>query len=197
MNVFSFSVTVTALLPDWFITAKFTHYQVLVDFDVALFMQKLSSETRYTRCTILKSIYCYCLQIWCSDYLITKSIGQCTCLTASTWMAFPVMNILWSIFRPDVQLIGSAEGMHQPASDVELDDVQFNPRLEEVLNNEQWVDDATWVHNGICFSTLSGFHSSNLVCMLHISCIWWRIWLGVEEVWHRPQISNLILKLQH
>ncbi|KAK7110517.1 transmembrane protein 98-like [Littorina saxatilis] len=45
--------------------------------------------------------------------------------------------------RPDVQLIGSAEGIYQPASDVELDDVQFNPRLEEVLNNEQWVDDAT------------------------------------------------------
>lgn len=45
--------------------------------------------------------------------------------------------------RPDVQLIGSAEGISQPASDVELDDVQFNPHLEEVLNNEQWVDDAT------------------------------------------------------
>ncbi|KAL8609335.1 hypothetical protein ACOMHN_048891 [Nucella lapillus] len=46
--------------------------------------------------------------------------------------------------RPDVQLIGgSSEGLQQPVSDVELDDVQFNPRLEEVLNNEQWVDDAT------------------------------------------------------
>ena len=54
-----------------------------------------------------------------------------------------MVNVLWSNRRPDVQLIGSAEGMHQPVSDVELDDVQFNPHLEEVLNNEQWVDDAT------------------------------------------------------
>ncbi|XP_076436547.1 transmembrane protein 98-like [Babylonia areolata] len=46
--------------------------------------------------------------------------------------------------RPDVQLIGgSTDGLQQPVSDVELDDVQINPRLEEVLNNEQWVDDAT------------------------------------------------------
>ena len=58
-------------------------------------------------------------------------------------MIFPVMNTLWPNCRPDVQLIGSAEGIQQPVSDVELDDVQFNPRLEEVLNNEQWVDDAT------------------------------------------------------
>nr|KAG5705128.1 hypothetical protein BaRGS_030845 [Batillaria attramentaria] len=45
--------------------------------------------------------------------------------------------------QPDVQLIGSADGIHQPVSDVEMDDVQFNPRLEEILNNEQWIDDAT------------------------------------------------------
>ena len=51
------------------------------------------------------------------------------------------------LYRPDVQLIGgSSEGIQQPVSDVEMDDVQFNPRLEEVLNNEQWVDDATWVY---------------------------------------------------
>jgi hypothetical protein len=47
------------------------------------------------------------------------------------------------MYRPDVQLIGSADGINQAVSDVELDDVQLNPRLEEVLNNEQWVDDAT------------------------------------------------------
>ncbi|PVD30621.1 hypothetical protein C0Q70_09894 [Pomacea canaliculata] len=45
--------------------------------------------------------------------------------------------------RPDVQLIGSADGISQLASDVEMDDVQFNPHLEEILDNEQWVDDAT------------------------------------------------------
>lgn len=47
--------------------------------------------------------------------------------------------------RPDVQLIGSADGISQLASDVEMDDVQFNPHLEEILDNEQWVDDATYV----------------------------------------------------
>lgn len=45
--------------------------------------------------------------------------------------------------QPDVHLIGAADGSHQSVSDVEMDDVQFNPRLEEILNNEQWIDDAT------------------------------------------------------
>ena len=51
--------------------------------------------------------------------------------------------ILFFYYRPDVQLIDSGDGPVRPISDVELDDVQFNPRLEEVLNNEQWVDDVT------------------------------------------------------
>lgn len=50
---------------------------------------------------------------------------------------------LQTCFRPDVQLIQSSESIDQPVSDVEMDDVQFNPRLEEILNNNQWVDDAS------------------------------------------------------
>lgn len=44
--------------------------------------------------------------------------------------------------RPDVQLI--EEDMEIPSGDLELDEVTItNPRLDEILSNEQWVDDVT------------------------------------------------------
>ncbi|XP_046557801.1 transmembrane protein 98-like isoform X1 [Haliotis rubra] len=45
--------------------------------------------------------------------------------------------------RPDVQLITSDSGP-QTMTGVELDDVQItNPKIEEILKDERWVDDAT------------------------------------------------------
>ena len=51
--------------------------------------------------------------------------------------------ICWLCFRPDVQLID--EDMERaPTGELELEDVQIvNPKLEEILTNEQWVDDVT------------------------------------------------------
>lgn len=44
--------------------------------------------------------------------------------------------------RPDVQLI--EEDMEIPSGDLELDEVTItNPRLDEILSDEQWVDDVT------------------------------------------------------
>ncbi|ESP01671.1 hypothetical protein LOTGIDRAFT_200161 [Lottia gigantea] len=53
--------------------------------------------------------------------------------------------------RPDVQLITESSDIEThttssqpPSTDVELEHVQLtNPRIEEILKNEQWVDDAT------------------------------------------------------
>ncbi|KAK3786624.1 hypothetical protein RRG08_027582 [Elysia crispata] len=49
--------------------------------------------------------------------------------------------------RSDAQLIVDASGrnsMHEMGVGVELNDVEIlNPRLEELLNNEQWVDEAS------------------------------------------------------
>jgi len=45
-------------------------------------------------------------------------------------------------FRPDINLI--EDGSQGAITDVELDDVRIhNPRLEEILQDENWVDDAT------------------------------------------------------
>ena len=45
-------------------------------------------------------------------------------------------------FSPDRTLVSSMEGS-EGHSDLELDDVQFSPNLDQVLQNEAWVNDAT------------------------------------------------------
>ena len=51
-----------------------------------------------------------------------------------------------SIFSPDQQLVENMEEEQNehPSSGVELNAVSLN-NLEQVLQNEEWVEDATWV----------------------------------------------------
>lgn len=42
-------------------------------------------------------------------------------------------------FRPDVQLISGCDDH----ADVELDDVRLHPDIEKILDDDQWIDDAT------------------------------------------------------
>ena len=49
---------------------------------------------------------------------------------------------IFAYFRPDVQLI--EEDIEIPRGELELDEVTItNPKLDEILSNEQWVDDVT------------------------------------------------------
>lgn len=41
--------------------------------------------------------------------------------------------------RPDIHLINGRQDMHE----VELDDVRMHPDIEKILDDDQWVDDAT------------------------------------------------------
>lgn len=53
-------------------------------------------------------------------------------------------DLLIFYFRPDVQLIED-DAQSNPA-DLELDEVRIsNPRLDQLLQDEHWVDDATLV----------------------------------------------------
>ena len=45
--------------------------------------------------------------------------------------------------RPDVNLVENMEGPVENPAGVELDDVRFTQNMEEFLNNEDWVNDAT------------------------------------------------------
>jgi len=55
-----------------------------------------------------------------------------------------IIHDLIFIFRPDVQLIEEDTPPHP--TDVELDDVRItNPKLEQLIQDEHWVDDATYV----------------------------------------------------
>ena len=73
-------------------------------------------------------------------------------LTVNNWKMFRLATRSWIIYlisftlnRPDVQLI--EEDAYRPSTtDVELEDVQIgNPKLEQLLKDGAWVDDATYV----------------------------------------------------
>lgn len=57
--------------------------------------------------------------------------------------------------RPTLDLIGSMETQSEP-SELELDDVVItNPHIEAILENEDWIDDASYVspqHCGLSWS---------------------------------------------
>lgn len=49
------------------------------------------------------------------------------------------------IDRPTVDLIGAMETQSEP-SELELDDVVItNPHIEAILENEDWIEDASYV----------------------------------------------------
>lgn len=57
-------------------------------------------------------------------------------------MIFVSMNYNMNVFffkRPDIHLINAREDL----PDVELDDVCLHPDIEKILDDNQWVDDAT------------------------------------------------------
>lgn len=50
---------------------------------------------------------------------------------------------LCCVFRPTVDLIGAMETQSEP-SELELDDVVItNPHIEAILENEDWIEDAS------------------------------------------------------
>lgn len=49
------------------------------------------------------------------------------------------------LYRPTVDLIGAMETQSEP-SELELDDVVItNPHIEAILENEDWIEDASYV----------------------------------------------------
>lgn len=57
----------------------------------------------------------------------------------------PVMLPLLLFDRPTVDLIGAMETQSEP-SELELDDVVItNPHIEAILENEDWIEDASYV----------------------------------------------------
>lgn len=54
--------------------------------------------------------------------------------------------------RPTVDLIGAMETQSEP-SELELDDVVItNPHIEAILENEDWIEDASYVKLSFYFS---------------------------------------------
>lgn len=52
-------------------------------------------------------------------------------------------RLLCCVFRPTVDLIGAMETQSEP-SELELDDVVItNPHIEAILENEDWIEDAS------------------------------------------------------
>ena len=47
------------------------------------------------------------------------------------------------VFRPDANLVDNMEVGTESVADVELDDVGMASSLEEILQDETWVSDAT------------------------------------------------------
>uniref|UniRef100_A0A8P4KCB7 Transmembrane protein 98 n=1 Tax=Dicentrarchus labrax TaxID=13489 RepID=A0A8P4KCB7_DICLA len=57
--------------------------------------------------------------------------------------------------KPTVDLIGAMETQSEP-SELELDDVVItNPHIEAILENEDWIEDASYVFGGIICHTLT------------------------------------------
>lgn len=53
------------------------------------------------------------------------------------------MRLVCGVFRPTVDLIGAMETQSEP-SELELDDVVItNPHIEAILENEDWIEDAS------------------------------------------------------
>lgn len=53
--------------------------------------------------------------------------------------------LLFLFHRPTVDLIGAMETQSEP-SELELDDVVItNPHIEAILENEDWIEDASYV----------------------------------------------------
>ena len=47
--------------------------------------------------------------------------------------------------RSDATLVEHMEGEMENSPDLELDDVRFSPNLERILQDDSWVNDATYV----------------------------------------------------
>lgn len=57
----------------------------------------------------------------------------------------PLLSLLCLLYRPTVDLIGAMETQSEP-SELELDDVVItNPHIEAILENEDWIEDASYV----------------------------------------------------
>ena len=56
------------------------------------------------------------------------------------------VNIGVAILRSEAHLVEHMEGEQEPSPDMEMDDVRFSPNLERLLQDNSWVNDATWVY---------------------------------------------------
>lgn len=55
------------------------------------------------------------------------------------------LDVMKLFYRPTVDLIGAMETQSEP-SELELDDVVItNPHIEAILENEDWIEDASYV----------------------------------------------------
>lgn len=66
-------------------------------------------------------------------------------LSLSHTLSLPFIRTSLLPHRPNVDLIGAMETQSEP-SELELDDVVItNPHIEAILENEDWIEDASYV----------------------------------------------------
>ena len=47
------------------------------------------------------------------------------------------------LYRSEAHLVEHMEGEQEPSTDMEMDDVRFSPNIEQLLQDDSWVNDAT------------------------------------------------------
>lgn len=79
--------------------------------------------------------------------------------------------IFISPLRPTVDLIGAMETQSEP-SELELDDVVItNPHIEAILENEEWIEDASYGHFTMSFSAVIMIIIHKFSIISHLSAV--------------------------